>query len=52
MLLLFFLLWIILNGRVTAEIVIFGGLISALLFCSVIVTSHSRAKHSLFGTGQ
>ena len=32
MLLLFFLIWIILNGRVTAEIVIFGGLISALLF--------------------
>ncbi|MGX8704305.1 MAG: Na+/H+ antiporter subunit E [bacterium] len=32
MLLLFFILWIILNGRVTAEILIFGCLISALLF--------------------
>ena len=32
MLLLFFMLWIILNGRVTGEIVIFGCLFSALLF--------------------
>lgn len=32
MLALFFLIWIIFNGRVTAEILLFGCLLSALLF--------------------
>lgn len=33
MFLLFFAVWLILNGRITAEIVILGILISAALFC-------------------
>lgn len=35
MLILFFLLWIIFNGRITTEIVIFGVLISALVYAFI-----------------
>ena len=35
MIILFFVLWVIFNGRVTAEILLFGCLLSALLFLFV-----------------
>ena len=49
MLILFFLLWIIFNGKITTEIVIFGVIIAAVVFAFVCkFTDYSPQKEKRF----
>ena len=49
MLILFFLLWIIFNGKITTEIVIFGVIIAAVVFAFVCkFTDYSPQKEKSF----